>query len=63
METAWFNYRWKSNAEQPYIKNGKRLLFALTLRCLINGGSEISVKFNKRGGGGGGGGGVGGRGG
>ena len=29
METTWFNYRWKSNAEQPYIENSKRLLFAL----------------------------------
>ena len=29
METTWFNNRWKSNAEQPYIKNAKRLLFAL----------------------------------
>ena len=24
---TWFNYRWKSNAEQSYIKNAKRLLF------------------------------------
>ena len=28
MEATWFNYRWKSNAEQPYVKNAKRLLFA-----------------------------------
>ena len=27
METTYFNYRWKSNAEQPYIKNAKRPLF------------------------------------
>ena len=29
METTWFNYQWKSNAEQPHFKNSKRLLFAL----------------------------------
>ena len=29
METTWFNYRWKSNAEQPYNKISKTFLFAL----------------------------------
>ena len=29
MGTTWLNYQWKSNAEQPHIKNAKRLLFAL----------------------------------
>ena len=31
METTWFNYRWKSNAEQPYIKNLKASYLHLTI--------------------------------